>query len=152
MTMDRSEFRHKTEIRVRNFEVDWQNILHNAVYLQYFETGRIEYLREIGAGLSAHAVLNATKVVVVRNEVNYYSPARFDDLLNVYTRLIGIRNSSFTFEGLIEEKSSGRILSDNVSVHVWLDPATGKGMRVPGRFRDRVDIYEKKLKEGGQTV
>ncbi|MBI4417163.1 MAG: hypothetical protein HY563_00195, partial [Ignavibacteriales bacterium] len=44
-------FGHRTELTVRNYEVDWQGIVHNAVYLLYFEMGRVEYLKQIGATL-----------------------------------------------------------------------------------------------------
>ncbi len=46
--MDGSVFRHQSEVRVRNYEVDWQGIVHNAVYLQYFEVGRIACLQHLG--------------------------------------------------------------------------------------------------------
>ncbi len=32
--MDFSKFKHKINLRVRNYEVDWQGIVHNAVYLR----------------------------------------------------------------------------------------------------------------------
>ncbi len=79
--MDRLQFKHKTSIRVRNYEVDWQGIVHNANYLLYCEVGRIEYLRDLGAKVDMQSINGSSKVVLVRNEIDYKSSARFDELL-----------------------------------------------------------------------
>src|SRR6266571_8690347 len=140
--MDRSKFRHKTQVRVRNYEVDWQGIVHNATYLLYFEVGRIEYLKHLGLQLDLTSIRNDSRVVLVRNEVDYKSPATFDDLLNIYTRISYIRNTSFAFEGRLEEANDGRLIAENVAVHVWLDSRTGDPVTVKDEFRQRVMQFE----------
>ena len=60
--------------------------LHHSRFLQYFEMGRVELLRESGhryADLEARGVLFA----VVKAEVRYKAPARYDDELLLTTRL-----------------------------------------------------------------
>ena len=37
MHLDIAKFKHETQVKVRNYEIDWQGIVHNAVYLYYFE-------------------------------------------------------------------------------------------------------------------
>lgn len=61
--------------------------LHHSTYLQYFEMGRIELLREQG---HSYADLERRGVffVVVKIEVRYKSPARFDDQLELVTKLV----------------------------------------------------------------
>ena len=120
--MDKSLFKHKTQIRVRNYEVDWQGIVHNATHLLYFEVGRIEYLKHLGVKIDLTSIQNESRVVLVRNEIDYKSPARFDEVLNVYTRVSYIRNTSFGFEGIIEEASKKRFIAENLAIHVWLAP------------------------------
>lgn len=60
--------------------------LHHSVYLQYFEMGRIELLREMG---HSYADLERDGVffVVTRIEVKYRAPARFDDELMLVVHL-----------------------------------------------------------------
>jgi acyl-CoA thioester hydrolase len=140
--MERSLFRHTTRIRVRNYEIDWQGIVHNAIYLLYFETGRLEYLRHIGVNVDLSGIRNESRVIVARNEVNYKSSAKFDDLLDISTRISYIRNTSFAFEGIIEENSTRRLIAENVSVHVWLDPQSGSPVRVNDDFRGLVRSFE----------
>jgi acyl-CoA thioester hydrolase len=127
---------------VRNYEIDWQGIVHNANYLLYFETGRIAYLQQIGVAVNLDAIRGDSRVVVARNEINYISPARFGEDLDVLTRIGWIRNSSFAFEGLIVEATTGRPVADNVSVHVWLEGASGAPVRVGDEFRRLVAAFE----------
>ncbi len=138
------EFRHTTRMRVRNFEVDWQGIVHNSIYLQYFETARIEYLRDIGHVLDLASVNRKSRVVLARNEVDYIFPARFDDLLEVGTRVSLIGTSSFVFEGVIQIRKTGTLIAKNRAVHVWLHPEGGYPIPIPGRFLRRVEEFERR--------
>ena len=140
--MDKARFKHRTELRVRNYEVDWQGIVHNSNYLLYFEVGRIEYLKNLRLSIDINSMRNDTKVVLARNEIDYKSPAMFDDLLVVHTRISYIRNTSFAFEGIIEESISSRRIAENLAIHVWLDPRTGEPIPVGEDFRNVVEIFE----------
>jgi acyl-CoA thioester hydrolase len=142
--MKRNLFKHVTKLRVRNFEVDWQNIVHNAIYLQYFEIGRIEYLKTLGIAVSAKEINNRSRIVVVRNEINYKFPARFDEVLFVHTRIKFMKNSSFGFEGIITEVKSKRLIAENLSIHVWLDPKRDVSKRIDNDFRRKVRSFEGK--------
>ena len=140
--MERSLFSSKTQLRVRNYELDWQGIVHNATYLLYFEVGRIEYLRQIGYKLDLNAVRTASKVVLVRNEINYKSSAHFDEAIDVFSRISYIKDTSFGFEGFLEESGTKRLIAENLAVHVWLDPRTGEPRTVPEDFRKLVGDFE----------
>jgi acyl-CoA thioester hydrolase len=142
VNLDRSKFRHSTRLRVRNYEIDWQGIVHNANYLLYFETGRIEYLQKLGIKVDIATIQGDSRVVVARNEIDYRSPAKFNEELDVLTRVSYIRNTSFAFEGIIEETASKRLIAENVSVHVWLDGTTGAPRRVGDEFRRLVRTFE----------
>ncbi len=140
--MKKEQFKHKTQIRVRNYEIDWQGIVHNAHYLHYFEVGRIEYLKALGSRIDLNTINGESKVVLVRNEIDYKAPAHFDDLLNVFTRVSFIRNSSFALEGIMENDRGGELVATNVAFHVWLDPARNKPQLVPDEFRRMIQRFE----------
>ena len=140
--MKKSLFRYSTQIRVRNYEVDWQGIVHNANYLLYFEVARIEYLKRLGVKVSMDSIQGESRVVLVRNELNYRASAKFDNLLTIYTRVSYINDTSFAFEGLMEEAVAGTPIADNVAVHVWLDGASGAPIRVNDEFRAKVRTFE----------
>lgn len=142
MGLDRSKFRHTTRVRVRNYEIDWQGIVHNANYLLYFEVGRLAYLKHLGIAIDVRSIQHDSHVVVARNEIDYRSPALFDEELDILTRIASIRNSSFVFEGIIEEVRTRRLIAENVAVHVWLEQDTAKPQRVGEDFRGFIRHFE----------
>src|SRR5688500_12813369 len=78
--------RHILLIRVRYPEVDAMGYLHHSRYLQYFEMGRVELLRSLG---HSYADLERQGVffVVVKAEIRYKAPARYDEELTLLTRV-----------------------------------------------------------------
>jgi acyl-CoA thioester hydrolase len=140
--MEAGKFRFKIDLRVRNYEVDWQGIVHNTVYLLYCEVGRVEYLKHIGATVDLNTINGINKIVLSRNEINYIKPARFDMMLEVYTRISEIGNSSFIFESLIIDPESGELIAENRAYHVWLDSEENSPQRVPEDFRKIVRDFE----------
>jgi len=78
---------HTISLRVRYPEVDAMGYLHHSRYLQYFEMGRVELLRSLG---HAYADLEKAGVffVVVKAEVSYKAPARYDDEVSLTTRVM----------------------------------------------------------------
>ncbi len=140
--LDKSKFRFKTQVRVRNYEIDWQGVVHNANYLLYFEVGRIAYLEHVGVKVDVNSIQHDSKVVVVRNEIDYRAPARFNDLLDVYTRISFIRDTSFAFEGLLENVETKLVVGENISFHVWMDHKTNRPMRIPDEFRSIIRKFE----------
>jgi acyl-CoA thioester hydrolase len=73
-------------IRVRYSEVDAMGYLHHSRYLQYFEMGRIELLRTLGHGY-ADLESQGFFFVVVKAECQFKAPARYDDQLQLTTRI-----------------------------------------------------------------
>jgi len=126
-------------MRVRNYHVDSLGIVHNAIYLEYCESGRVEYIRDLGFTILAGGFLkNGIKVMVRRNEINYYNPARTDDLIDVYTRIAYIKNTSFCFEHVLLNAETGIFYCDQKSIQVNLNTETNK----PERLKD---VYRKML-------
>ena len=112
--MDVKDFKHKIQVRVRTFEIDSQGIVHNSNYMKYLEIGRVEYIRNLGYNIKLKGIFDDNrKIVVVHNSMDYKGFAFMDDLLNIYTKIAWIKNSSFCFEQIIEkdeDKSSERRL------------------------------------------
>lgn len=78
---------HILSIRVRYPEVDAMGYLHHSRYLQYFEMGRIELLRELGYRY-ADLERDGVYFVVVKAECRYKAPARYDEELTLITRVV----------------------------------------------------------------
>jgi acyl-CoA thioester hydrolase len=74
-------------IRVRYAETDRMGLVHHANYLVYFEQGRTELLRSHGLTYR-HFEDQGYLLVLTRAEVRYRSPAHYDDLLTLRTRVV----------------------------------------------------------------
>jgi acyl-CoA thioester hydrolase len=73
-------------LRVRYPEVDAMGYLHHSRFFQYFEIGRVELLRSLG---HSYADLERMGIffVVVKVECKYKAPARYDEELQLTTRI-----------------------------------------------------------------
>lgn len=77
---------HRLSIRVQYNEIDGQGRVHNSQYLNYFERGRVEMLRE--NGISYREIEETGLMLVVKTmHVDFHMPAEFDDELELLTTL-----------------------------------------------------------------
>lgn len=103
---------HQIEIRVRYPEVDSMGFLHHSRHLQYFEMGRTELLRSLGftyADLEERGFL----FVVVKVEVKYRAPAKYDDVLTLITRVT--RQTLVRFDHSYELRRGDQLIADGLS-------------------------------------
>ncbi len=140
--MDLSLFTHRHLITVRNYEIDWQGIVHNGNYLLYFEIARVEYFKTIGLKIDERSISGSVRIVLVRNELDYFHSATFDDTLTIHTRVASIKNSSFVCEAEMIHAVTNVRIAKNRAVLVWTDPHTGASTPVPEDFRSLVQRYE----------
>jgi acyl-CoA thioester hydrolase len=122
---------HEIRFRVRYQETDGQGRAHHANYLNYFETGRIEFLRS--AGYSYRELEAAGVFLVVRDiECHYLAGARFDDELTLKTFLV--RAHGVRIEHRYELRSGDDLVATGRSVVASVDRA-GKVCRLPKFLR-----------------
>lgn len=77
---------HEIPIRVRYCETDAMGLLHHGNYINYFEFARTELFRATG-GNYREMEERGFFFVIVKVEVEYKRPARFDDELRVMIRV-----------------------------------------------------------------
>lgn len=140
-------YKHKIQVRVRTFEVDSQGIVHNAVYLQYLEAARIEYRRNLGYKILPNGIFDdGLKVVVVNNNINYKGFGFLDNLLDVYTRIEWIKNSSFCFDQLIENSETNSLICEAKGILVNLHPLNNTPEALAENFINDIKLFEPELK------
>jgi acyl-CoA thioester hydrolase len=139
---DLTKFKHHHTVTVRNYEIDWQVIVHNVNYLLYFEIARVEYFKAIGMAIDQRSITGPVRIVIVRNELDHFATATFDDRLTIMTRVTNVGNSSFRCEAVMMNEATGIMVSRNAAILVWTDPATGASTTVPDDIRTLVRSYE----------
>jgi acyl-CoA thioester hydrolase len=76
------DFVFETEMLVRDYECDLQGIVNNAVYQNYLEHARHEFLHEVGLDF-AQLCRDGIDAVVTRIEMDYKLPLRPRDRFTV---------------------------------------------------------------------
>ena len=108
-------------IRVYYEDTDAGGVVYHASYIAYYERARTEMLRQ--SGFNQQALLTQQVAFVVRRmTVEYLSPARLDDLLEVQTRVISTTRTTMTFSQRIlnpEERmlNEAEVLIACISLH-----------------------------------
>jgi acyl-CoA thioester hydrolase len=91
---------HEIEIRVRYQETDAMGVLHHANYLTYFEMGRTELLRANGRSYR-DVEADGVFMVIVKIDVRYKRPARYDDVLTLRTTTTRVTAAKIEHEYLL---------------------------------------------------
>ncbi len=112
-----------SRFRARYAETDAMGIVHHASYLVWFEVGRTDLLRQLGASYTAFEAAGL-RSPVVEMDVKYRSPARYDDPIRVVTRLAetGPARVRFLYSVYREEAPDNlTLLVTGASTHCFLD-------------------------------
>ena len=84
---------------VRFGDLDAMRHLNNVVFLRYFETARIGYLRSVVAEHDPASPETQTfGFIFAEGHINYRSPVHFDEDLDVHCAIADVRRSSFRVE------------------------------------------------------
>jgi acyl-CoA thioester hydrolase len=129
------DFRFETELRVRFAETDAQGIVHNAVYLVWFELARIDYLARFRGGYPGLRA-DGIEALTIESHVRYLAPARFDDRLAIAARCGHLRGARFRFDYAV--RRDGEPIADGWTRHACVDAATHRPTRVPTWLADEI--------------
>ena len=94
-----------THARVRYADTDQMGFVHHAKYLEYFEIGRTEYMKEAGYPY-ADVEREGLFLVISQAHLRYRSPARYDMTLTIRTRVAQISHAQVKFEYAVENEGA----------------------------------------------
>lgn len=148
-------------LRVRYGETDKMAVVYHTNYVTWFEIGRTSWIRN--AGLSYREIEERGLLLPVVNlEASFIQPARYDDEVTVYTRVIEFTKVRIKFEYQVllgdqtnggttvtctdETPAGGKLLAKGTSLHGWID----SDWKVVALNRAAPDVYEllRKLSSG----
>lgn len=124
---------NKTEIRVRYADTDQMHFVYNGKYLEYFEVGRTEMLREIGL---AYSVIEnkGYQLPVLEAHVKYVSPAFYDDILVIESYMKECPSLRIHIDYKIFRKENSMLVAEGFTEHVFIKEDTRKPSRPPAFF------------------
>jgi len=137
------DFKFHTSLRVRWMECDAQGIVYNGSYMDYLEVGQAEYYRNLGFSIYKIAESGYFDTAVVKVTLEFKSPARVEDMLDVYVRVSHIGNTSIAMDMEIYDQEADRLLTTGQAIYVGYDVSTRTTRPVPPDIREIIDYYEK---------
>ena len=124
---------NKTEIRVRYADTDQMHFVYNGKYLEYFEVGRTEMLRDIGLPYDV-IEKEGFLLPVLEAYVKYKLPAYYDDVLVVKSFLKKNPDLKVHIDYEILRKNSTDLIAEGFTIHAFIDKRNKKVTRPPDFF------------------
>lgn len=125
--------KHEMDFRVAYADTDRMGVVYYANHLMLFERGRTELLRSKGVryrDLEEQGLF----LPAAEAQVNYLSPARYDDLLVIRTWVAKLGPASIVFNYEIENKETKKMVARGSSKHPVVNPQW-KPVAVPEAVR-----------------
>lgn len=128
---------HETEIRVRYAETDKMGIVHNSNYLVWFEVGRSEFCRSRGFSYLEMEEEEDALMVVAESYCRYKSPAFYEDVLTIRTRVAEVRSRSLRFIYEIFRADDDKLIAEGETLHVVTNAAK-KVRSMPENYKEKL--------------
>jgi acyl-CoA thioester hydrolase len=124
--------------RVRFGDLDAMRHLNNVVFLRYFETARIAYLRRLTPDHDpADPEAGGFGFIFAECHINYRSPVYFDEELEVRCRIGEVRRSAFKVA--FEMTVGDRLAAEGYGWLVGFDYAAQGSAPLPDALRERLE-------------
>jgi len=123
-------------VRVYYQDTDAGGVVYHSNYLNFMERARYEWLRELGFNVKLLAEIHNALFMIRSLEIQYFKPARLDDLLNVTVTVKEIGRSRIV---LFQEILCVHVKLVSATVHVvCVGTETLKPISIPMPLRERI--------------
>lgn len=119
---DLYELENRTAVRVTYRDTDQMGHVYYANHLVWFEIGRTELVRQTGACYREMEEALGIFLPVVSVQINYRAPARYDDLIEIQTRVVKLSHVGIEFRYRIirREERDEVLIAEGTSRHAFL--------------------------------
>ncbi|MGE5172269.1 MAG: acyl-CoA thioesterase [Betaproteobacteria bacterium] len=127
---------HTMEVKIYYEDTDCGGVVYYANYLRYMERARTEYLAS--KGYSVRKLMDeGTIFMVLRVEIDYKSPARYGDVIEIETWVRDMTRATMVFEHIMREKTTQRVFVECRAKAVYVN-ADGKPKRLPAEYVEKI--------------
>ncbi len=132
-------FRFVMPYRVRIADINYGGHVSNAAVLSFFQDGRIGYLQQVGS--FSEMDIGGCGIILPEANVQYKAEMFLGEELQIGVRIEELRRSSFIMGYRIERQ--GEVTAEGTTALVAFDYEKRKTRRLPGEFRQAVNVFEK---------
>jgi len=130
---------HEIQFRVRYAETDQMSFVYYGNYPQYFELGRVEWLRNLGFSYKSIEE-SGIMLPVVNLNINYHKPAKYDDLLRLKTTLLRLPTAKIEFKYELYNESNDLLTTAETTL-VFVDIQSNRPTKAPAELRVKLEDY-----------
>jgi len=132
-------FKYAAFTRVGFSDTDAQGIVYYGRYLPYFDLARVEYHRHLDL---LDEAMGEQQFVMRASSVDYFAPARFDDLIEIFIRMRKIGRTSATYECAAYRVEDDVLMVTAAQTLVLVDLADRLARPIPDWYRDAIRGFE----------
>lgn len=118
-------------IQVKTYDIDFANIVHNAVYIRWLEDLRTELLAAEYA--IEHMLADGLTPILTKTEIEYRQPVRFGDAVIGRMWVADLGRSRWTVQS--EFAVGERITTTSRQTGYFAELGNGRPVRVPAQIR-----------------
>jgi acyl-CoA thioester hydrolase len=120
-------------LRVRYAECDAQKVVFNVHYGHYLDLAALEFIRALGF---ADVLVNGPiDYQLVKQTIEWKSPARFDQVVEISLRASHLGNTSFTLAAQFRIAGQEAVIATAETVYVLVDAVTLTKTPIPPDLR-----------------
>jgi len=134
-------FKFSATTRVGFSDTDAQGIVYYGRYLPYFDLARVEYHRQLGL-LGVEVGEEGQEFVMRACALEYFAPAVFDDVVEVFARLARIGRTSATWEFAAYRAKDDILMVTATQTAVLVDLDERKAIPIPERYKEAIREFE----------
>ncbi len=123
----------RCQLTVRHYECDPLGHVNHAIYVHYFEVGRLTAMAEAGLPFSVILQQGYT-VIAVDLYVQYKAPAFSEDVLDIESCVADFHGAMMTWRQVIRRQADGVVLA-LAEVQGAFTRADGRPTRIPAAMR-----------------
>ena len=128
------EFKYVTKIYYE--DTDAGGVVYYANYLKFLERARSEAIYSLGISNTEILDKEGAIIIVKSCNIEYKKPAKFEDEIEVVSKISEVKNSSFKMLQVIKKKSDIISVAEVVLVTV---NRKGKPVRIPSLLKKLID-------------
>lgn len=125
-------------LRVRYQDCDAQHVVFNSRYSEYADIACFEFLRA-ALPRPTDGLDGTFELQVVRQVIEWKSPARIDDVLEVSAWVSRIGTTSFTLVTEMRRAGEAQVLATTESTYVHVDPETFTKREIESEMRTALE-------------
>ena len=123
-------------------EMDSFNHVNNSVYFRYFENARIAYFDE--TGINQHMQECKVGPILGSTECKFLAPLTYPDTVDIFTRVIAIKEKRFTMEYMVFSHQLNREVAVGKGEIVYFDYAANRTSEIPENILSQIQLVESK--------